>query len=232
MTGPLSHFFIGGWGSTDAVWRGTLTQTPLTEPRFLGWLNCVQDWPGVLAALSAVPGQCFLVGWSLGSGLALRAALDLPAKVAALVLVSGTPCMCAGKDHGGIDPRTLAAMRVRIARNPGPVLDEFARQCAMPDGDEETRACYLRQGMQFSPAELAAGLECLASLDVRQRLGEIRVPCRVLHGACDQIVPVRSAQFLAGQIPLAELKVMEGRGHALPFTAPAEIARCIRSVIS
>jgi pimeloyl-[acyl-carrier protein] methyl ester esterase len=232
MTGPLPQFFIGGWGSTDAVWRGTLPQASLAEPHFLGWLNCVQDWPGVLTALSAVPGRCLLVGWSLGSVLALRAALDLPEKVAAMVLVSGTPCMCAGKDHGGIDPRTLAAMRVRMARNPGQVLDGFAQQCAMPDGDEETRTCYLQQAKQFSQDELAAGLECLASLDVRERLGEIQVPCRVLHGACDQIVPVRSAQFLAGQIPLAELEVMKGRGHALPFTAPAEIARCIRSVIS
>ena len=232
MTGPLSQFFIGGWGSTDAVWRGTLMHASTAEPHFLGWLNCVQDWPGVLTALSAVPGRCLLVGWSLGSVLALRAALDLPEKVAAMVLVSGTPCMCAGKDHGGIDPRTLAAMRARMARNPGPVLDEFAHQCAMPDGDAATRTCYLQQAKQFSPAELAAGLECLASLDVRERLGEIQVPCRVLHGACDQIVPVRSAQFLAGQVPLAELEVMEGRGHALPFTAPAEIARCIRSVIS
>jgi pimeloyl-[acyl-carrier protein] methyl ester esterase len=232
MTPPPSQFFIGGWGSTDSVWRGTLTQASLAEPHFLSWLDCVQNWPGVLTALSSLPGRCLLVGWSLGSVLALRAALDLPEKVAAMVLVSGTPCMCAGKDHGGIDPRMLAAMRVRMARNPGPVLDEFAHQCATPDGDAETRACYLQQAEQFSPAELAVGLECLSSLDVRERLGEIHVPCRVLHGACDQIVPVRSAQFLAEQIPLAELDVIEGRGHALPFTAPAEIARCIWSVIS
>ena len=232
MTPPLSQFFIGGWGSTDAVWRGTLTEAALPEAHFLGWLDCVQDWPGVLTALSALPGPCLLAGWSLGSVLSLRAALELPEKVAAMVLVSGTPCMCAGKDHGGIDPRTLAAMQVRMARNPGPMLDEFAQLCAMPDGDEETRASYLQQAKQFSPAELAAGLECLAALDLRERLGEIHVPCRVLHGACDRIVPLGSAQFLAGQIPLAELDVLEGHGHALPFTAPAQIARCIRSVLS
>lgn len=232
MTPALSPFFIGGWGSTDEVWRGTLTQAPLAEPHFLGWLDCIRDWPGVLAALSGVPGQCLLVGWSLGSLLSLRAALELPEKVAAMVLVSGTPCMWASKDHGGIDARTLLAMRVRIARNPDPVLDEFSHQCALPDGDAETRACYLQQAKKFSAAELATGLECLAALDVRERLGDIHMPCRVLHGACDQIVPLRSAQFLAGQIRLAELDVLEGHGHALPFTAPAKIARCIASVLS
>jgi pimeloyl-[acyl-carrier protein] methyl ester esterase len=232
MTPPLSLFFIGGWGSTDEVWRDTLTQAALAEPHFLGWLDSIQDWPGVIAGLSGMPGQCVLVGWSLGSLLSLRAGLELPEKVAAMVLVSGTPCMCASKDHGGIDPRTLAAMRVRVARNPGPVLDEFAYQCAMPDGDDETRACYLQQAKQFSAAELAAGLECLATLDLRERLAEIRVPCKVLHGACDRIVPLRSARFLAAQLPLAELDVLEGHGHALPFTAPAKIARCILSVLS
>ncbi len=232
MTPPLSQFFIGGWGSTDAVWRGTLTEASLTEPHFLGWLDCVQDWPGVLTALSALSEPCLLVGWSLGSLLSLRAALEIPEKVAAMVLVSGTPCMCASKDHGGIDPRTLAAMRVRVARNPSPVLEEFAKNCVMPDGGEETRACYLQQAKQFSPAELAEGLDCLAALDVRERLGEINVPCRVLHGDCDQIVPLRSAQFLVAQIPRAELDVLEGNGHALPFTAPAKIARCISSFTS
>lgn len=232
MTPALSAYFIGGWGSTDEVWRGTVAQSALADPHFLGWLDCVRDWPGVLTALSAVPGRCVLVGWSLGSLLSLRAALELPEKIAAMVLVSCTPCMCASKDHGGIDPRTLAAMRVRLARNASLVLDEFAHLCAMPDGDAETRGCYLQQAKQFSTVELAAGLECLAALDVRERLGEIQVPCRVLHGACDQIVPLGSAQFLAGQIRLAELDVLEGHGHALPFTAPAKISRCISELLA
>lgn len=232
MTPVLSPFFIGGWGSTEEVWRGTLAEAALAEPHFLGWLDCVRDWPGVLVTLSEAPGQCLVVGWSLGSLLSLRAALELPEKIAAMVLVSGTPYMCASRDHGGIDPRTLAAMKVRVARNPGPVLDEFAHQCAVPDGDSETRACYLQQAKQFSAAELVAGLECLAELDVRERLAEIHVPCRLLHGACDQIVPLHSAQFLAAQLPLAKLDMLEGHGHALPFTAPAEIARCISSVLS
>lgn len=245
MTPPLSHCFIGGWGSTDEVWRATLSilqsespaEASRIDPHFFGWLDCVQNWPGVLAVLSAMPGPCLLVGWSLGSVLALRAALDMPGKVAALVLVSATPCMCArnelgGVEHGGVDPRTLAAMRVRVARNPGPVLDEFARQCALPDGDEQTRLSYLQQAKQFSPPQLALGLDALATLDLRQRLGEIHVHCRILHGACDRIVPLRSAQMLATQIPHAALEILEGYGHALPFTAPARIAQCIGSVIA
>jgi pimeloyl-[acyl-carrier protein] methyl ester esterase len=111
------------------------------------------------------------------------------------------------------------------------VLEEFAEQCAAPDGSDQTRASWLRQAKQFSAEEMAAGLECLASLDVRERLGEIGLPCRILHGDGDGIVPLGSAQFLARRIAGAELEVLPGRCHALPFTAPAEIARCTANFI-
>ena len=193
MTGPLSQFFIGGWGSTDAVWRGTLMQASTAEPHFLGWLiacrigrECSRRYPQYLDdvfwsdGLSAVcsrSGRLWNCRKRCRHGVGLRHAVHV----------------CAGQNHGGIDPRTLAAMRVRVARNPAPVLDDFAQQCALPDGDGETCASYLRQAKQFSAAELAAGLECLATLDLRERLGKINVPCKILHGECDQIVPLTAA---------------------------------------
>lgn len=215
----------------------------------LSWLDCVQNWPAALATLASLPGPYILVGWSLGALLALRAALDLnqmdfnragigidhdrdhemPGKIAAMVLISATPRMCADEGYGGVDPRVLAAMRKRVARNPQPVLEEFAGQCATPDGGQAARDAYLRQAGEFSAPELAAGLEALATLDLRERLGEIHIPCRLLHGSEDRIVPLQSAQFLASRLPRAQLEVLEGCGHALPFTHPARIAHCIAS---
>jgi len=248
--------FIGGWGSTHEVWRGTLDCEALDcealdrragdgetldrvparfEAQFLNWLACVRDWPGALATIGSLPGRCVLVGWSLGSLLALRAVLDIdeksPEKIAAMVLVSATPRMCAAEDYAGVDPRMLAAMRARIEKSPAAVLEDFAAQCAAPDGGDLTRASWLRQADRFSADEMAAGLDCLSSLDVRERLDEIGLPCRILHGDGDRIVPLGSAQFLAQHIASAELEVLPGRGHALPFTAPAEIARCVASVM-
>src|SRR6266496_1493017 len=194
--------FIGGWGSTEAVWDQTLDSARTENPHllttvghheFLSWLECIQNWPGALQKLRSLPGQCVLVGWSLGGLLALRAALELAevsqadeAKIAALVLVSATPRMCGTVDSAGAyigaDRRTLAAMRARITRTPNAVLQEFAAACAAPDGGEEVQASWLRQAKQFSAEEMAVGLQCLASLDLRGRLGEVRVPCRILHG--------------------------------------------------
>ena len=240
--------FIGGWGSTEEVWRGTLDCEALDRrasdsgtldraplhfaSRSLSWLQCLRDWPGALASICALPGRCVLVGWSLGGLLALRAALEIVQdKIAAIVLVSATPRMCAAQDYPGADVRSLSAMRARMDRTPDAVLDEFAEHCAAPDGDGQMRASWLRQAKQFSAEEMAAGLECLASLDLRERLDEIGLPCRILHGDHDRIVPLGSALFLAQRIVGAELKVLPGRGHALPFTAPGEIARCTAHVL-
>ena len=233
--------FLGGWGSTEAVWNQTLERAEVSAaPILLSWLECIQNWPGTLAKLRALPQPCVLVGWSLGGLLALRAVLDIAGtqseggQIAGLVLVSATPRMCGTVDSSGeyigADRRALAAMRARITRTPDAVVEEFAAACAAPDGSEEIRADWLRQAKQFSAEELAAGLACLASLDLRERLGEIRVPCRILHGEGDCIVPLGSAQFLAQRIASAKLDVLKGRGHALPFTAPTEIASSIAAV--
>ena len=240
MSAP-SLCFIGGWGSTEAVWDRTLDCAGVSATMFLSWLECIRNWPGALQKLRSLPGQCVLVGWSLGGLLALRAALDLAEesnadeqKIAALVLVSATPRMCgnveSGGDYIGADRRALATMRARITRTPDAVLDEFATACAAPDGDEEIRASWLQQARQFATDEMAAGLACLASSDLRERLGEVRVSCRILHGEGDCIVPLGSAQLLANRITGAHLEILRGRGHALPFTAPVEIARCIAQV--
>jgi pimeloyl-ACP methyl ester carboxylesterase len=50
----------------------------------------------------------------------------------------------------------------------------------------------------------------------RERLGEIRVPTLVLHGAEDPFVPIGHGRALAGEIPGARLVTLEQTGHELP----------------
>jgi len=243
----LAHCFVGGWGATENLWRGVLAELPsvargdnretVAPPRFFNWAECIGNWPGVPAKLAGLSQRCVLIGWSLGGILTLRAAVEsgdeVKSKIAAIVLVSATARFCAdaATNYPGVEPRVLAAMRARMKRTADAVLEDFAAECAAPDGDEAVCASWLSQASSFSPAELTAGLDALASLDVREQLNEIAVPCWILHGECDRIVPLRSAEYLAEHIAGAELRVLAGRGHALPFTAAAEIAQCITSVV-
>jgi len=240
MSERLYPCFLGGWGSTDELWQATLGSAALDrlapDVRFLSWLDFLHDWPRAVAELAALPGRLLLVGWSLGALLSQRAALELAQmglneKLTALVLVSATPRLCAAEGYEGADPRMLAAMRARLRRSPDAVLQEFATACAAPDGGEASIHAYLEQARGFETEGLSLGLQALAELDVRSRLGSLRVPCQILHGSEDRIVPLGSVRFLAERLPQARLQVLEGCGHALPFTHPSRIAQCIAGAV-
>jgi len=240
MSERLIPCFLGGWGSTDELWQATLGAAALDrlapDVRLLSWLDCLRDWPRAVAELAALPGQLLLVGWSLGALLSLRAALELAEmglneKLSALVLVSATPHLCAAEGYEGADPRMLAAMRARLRRSPDAVLEDFAAESAAPDGGEACVHAYLEQARSYKTDALSLGLQALAELDVRSQLGSLPVPCQLLHGSEDNIVPLGSVRFLAGCLPHARLQVLEGCGHALPFTHPSRIAQCIAGVV-
>jgi pimeloyl-[acyl-carrier protein] methyl ester esterase len=240
MSKPLTCCFLGGWGSTDETWQATLADaalrpTPPFETRFLSWIDCLRDWSATVATLRSLPGRVLLAGWSLGGLLSLRAAQDLatmgqPEKLAAMVLVSATARLCAAEGYDGAAPHMLASMRARIGGDCEMVLRSFARECAAPDGNKEVATAYLAQARSYSPEELAVGLHALAELDLRNRLPAIDIPCRLIHGSSDHIVPIGSARRLVAGLRSASLEILNGCGHALPFTHPAEVAQCIAAV--
>lgn len=52
--------------------------------------------------------------------------------------------------------------------------------------------------------------------DRTERLGKLKIPAVVLHGADDPLVPLAGGKATAAAIPGAELRVIEGMGHDLP----------------
>lgn len=233
MTTCPPMLLIAGWGATGQAWDALRAELPGAATRELGWAEILPEGgeAALEATLASAPEPWLLVGWSLGALLALRAALKYPARVRGLVLISGTARFTADGEanYPGADPRALRAMRARLPRAPEQVLEDFATRCAEPDGGEAYRERYLAMARQFSPEELARGLEALATLDLRAALPALAVPTLLVHGTADQIVPLESARALAAMAPEASLIELAGRGHALPLAAPAELAHILRS---
>lgn len=70
-----------------------------------------------------------------------------------------------------------------------------------------------------------AFLECVDTwlTDFRADLAKVKVPSLILHGDADQILPLaNTAQLMAPEIG-AELKVIEGGSHGIPWTHAEEI---------
>lgn len=227
MTAAGAWVLVPGWGADATAFAAALARLPGARTRVVGWDDLLERGAQAIAAAcdGLAPGPVRLAGWSLGALLALDAALAAPGRYAALALVSATARFCAdGEGHPGADRRALEAMAARLGRSRGAVVRGFAEACAAPDGGDAAGAWWRAQAERFTSDALGRGLAALLSLDLRGHLAALRAPVRMLHGERDGVVPAAAAAALAARLPDARLTVLAGRGHALPYTAPDEVA--------
>ncbi|UJA20352.1 alpha/beta fold hydrolase [Thermoleophilia bacterium SCSIO 60948] len=229
--------FITGWTISAAVFEPV---APLYSDRFrvlsfdlrstgrserraglVSMADLAADAVRVLDDAGIVSAHAF--GISMGGMIAQELAIRFPDRVRGLVL--------AGTWTGGplaARPRPLEVLGTgrRIAAGSverrdlwlGPLLfsERFLRE-------RPHRAAELVSYFRAHRAPLwASASQLLGSVyqDTTRRLGEIRSPTLVMHGALDAMVPLPNARFLANRIPDAELAVLDGAGHAFPLEQP------------
>jgi pimeloyl-[acyl-carrier protein] methyl ester esterase len=218
---------VPGWGADEVAFAAVQARLPRVATRVVGWDAVLARGGAAVeeACLALGPGPVRLAGWSLGALLALEAAIAAPGRHAGLALIAGTARFCGdGEEHPGVTPRALRALAARLGREPAAAVRGFAAWCAAPDGGDAAGGWWSAQAGRFAPQALARGLDALAALDLRGGLAALRAPVRLLHGERDGVVPVAAAAALAARCADGRLTVLPGRGHALPFTAPDEIA--------
>ena len=192
--------------------------------------DLVTDAVGVLDALG-IP-RAHMVGISMGGGLAQLLALEFPARVASLTLISTSP---AGPSSADLPPMSdrLKAVFDQPAEAPDGsdreaviryIIDStkpFAGTCTASDA--ELRAVVSRAVDRT--VDIAASLSNHWILETghepwRSRLGAIRVPTLVIHGTEDPLLPCQHGIALSKEIPGATLLLLEGVGHEMP---PAQV---------
>ena len=70
----------------------------------------------------------------------------------------------------------------------------------------------------------------MAHGDRRPGLNQLQLPCLVIHGDIDPLVPVTGAQDTHQNVPGAELMIIEGMGHDMPKGAWHQIVEGITSL--
>ncbi len=218
----LPVVFVPGAGEDGEIWADVLPLVPGRVHELPG--HSEREGPllrsiDAMAAdlLGALDGPAVLVGHSLGGAVALTAALAAPERVAGLALVTTGAAL-------RVSPRFLELLPERFEEVVPLILTASTSD---PTLAARGGAMMRRQGGQVLDADFAA---CDA-YDVTARLAEVDVPATVLAGSADRMTPPRLAEPLAEGLR-AELVVLDGVGHLVPWEAPEAVAKAIRDVRS
>ncbi len=186
------------------------------------------DLARLLEGLRLAPAH--VMGYSFGSRVALRLAVDHPGVVRSLFLESPSPGIAdpvARADRRAAD-EALAQLLERegieafVDRWEAQPL--FAAERALPAG---RRAAIRAARLRNDPAALAASLRGAgqgAMAPLHADLPTIGVPTTVVAGSLDDLGLAR-ARAAACAIPSARLVVVDGVGHTLHREAPERFAR-------
>lgn len=176
-------------------------------------------------AAAAVDAPTTWLGWSLGGLIAMRAALDYPEKVRALVLVCATPSFLTrpGWPHG-MDPAVFREFGAGLDNDDLATLQRFAALEVHGSATARADLRAIRRRMQRHPPParrtLKAALALLERTDLRGELAAISVPTMVVGGSHDRLVAPGAVRATAARLPKATVHLIDGAGHA-PFLAQA-----------
>lgn len=226
---------IHGWAMHGGMWRG------VAEKLAQHFHVLAVDLPGhgrsaamgrpeldaLVDMLSAQFGEPLNVcGWSLGGQVALRWAMRHPQQVQRLMLVASTPCFVRREDWNHAMSLDLllefgAALQLHYILT----LKRFLA-LQLRGGDQERELLAALRDTLFSRGEpdlnaLQGGLAILRNCDLRSALPSITQPTLILAGSRDALAPMHASQYMAQQMPAAELVRIEGAAHA-PFLSHAD----------
>lgn len=229
--------FLHGWMMSQKVWH---FQLPLTAslriitmdlrghgssdaPDF-SYAACLNDIETLIDYLEI--DNIIVTGWSMGSQIAIEAFALLKERISGLILVGGTPRFCSSAEYTcGLAANEARGMAIRIKRDyRGASGQFFTSMFSMTEkASRDIRDITAKTVAALPPLQVSlAALDELTGTDLRQLLAGTSIPVHLLHGAEDSICPLGAAEFMAGHLPRASLKIFPYSGHA-PFMTAAEM---------
>jgi pimeloyl-[acyl-carrier protein] methyl ester esterase len=222
---------LHGWGLNSGVWQGIIkdltahfTITTIDLPGFGLNHAAMPDkysLENVAESVSAImPNNASLLGWSLGGLVAQQIALNFPQKVKQLTLLATSPCFIAKGEWPGIKIQILESFKNQLLENPSATVSRFLAIQAMGSPSAKHDIKLIKQQVEVypppKPEALSAGLELLVTSDLRPKLIDLSMPCQLLLGRLDSLVPIKLQHEIQQINPSIQVTVFDHSSHA-PF---------------
>lgn len=231
---------LHGWGLNVRVWDGLVgelsnrfrliavdlpghgksTWTPgRNTPAEQAWLL-----HSTLAPLST---RYSLLGWSLGGQIALDLAAAMPAQIEKLVLVATTPRFTTAPGWPyGMKLEAITKMATQLREDYRQTVNDFLELQVRGSADRIAVIEQLRKALfihgEALPEALEAGLNTLATSDLRPTLAHVRTPTLVIAGQNDRITAPGASKVLAATLPDARYEELRRAAHA-PFLSHRKV---------
>lgn len=228
---------LHGWGLHSIVWD------PIMPALLEHFRVTVVDLPGmgqsplpsgdydldfVAAQVRRVlPAHCHLLGWSLGGLVALRLALDEPARIRSVATVATTPRFTAAPDWpAAMKPDILAKFAQLMEEDYEGTLVRFLALNCKGSATMREDVALLKEILYFCglPAQraLRGGLEILRDTDLRDELPSLAMPPLMLFGERDNLVPAAVMPEIEGLAPSVRLALLRDVAH-VPFISTPDL---------
>jgi pimeloyl-ACP methyl ester carboxylesterase len=238
---PETILFHHGLGATSGAWAAWL---PILAERYRlvtfdmrGHGRSAHPKPGAALSLDMLAGDTFavadaveaqqfhLVGESIGGTIALKAAIERPARIRTLTVSNGAHIGGSIQsiddwkqimDAGGMRGWSAHMMPKRFFE--GAITEEMWRW-------------YEREQGSASPEFVLQAVRLLAGADLSPELHAVRMPVLLLHADSSPFIPVPALADLKSRLPDARLQVFAHARHGLPFSHAKECARVLREFL-
>ena len=243
VDGPVTHVLLHGIGSASGSWLAQLAQArshrsgdchvlawdapgyggstalPMETPRASDYAHQLWSWLDAVAADCTQP--VTLVGHSLGALMAAAAAVQRPARVRRLVLLS--PAQGYAGASAALREQKLSERLANLAQF-GPAGMAARRASAMlsPHASAEQIAFVQQVMAGIEPHGYAQAARMLSTGDVAVDLMRLQQPVTIASGAADTITPAPACRALASQVGATYLSLGDV-GHSCALEAGAQV---------
>lgn len=223
-----SILFVHGSGGDSHIWEEQLNHLP---PNFCGvaidlpghgasegpLLKTIEEGTRLICELPAIlnlPRPIWLAGHSMGSAMALTAALDHPQQVDGLILV-------------GAGSRLRVLPQVLEALQAGKMNPEFLRIGFSPVTPASVWEKEVEALQKAGTVTLYNDFSACDQFDRSADLEQIKAPALIIVGEDDRLTPLKYSNFLHDHLSSSRLVVIPEAGHHVMLERPDKVNQAI-----